>query len=342
MAEANESSLHGGDPPTPVVLVTFRARSDLRWAIQTGLAGAASLVLLQEVPAADRPAAVRSAKALLSWNVPRELSPEEISQLHEGRLVQLLSAGANQVPFADVPESVVVASNVGAYAEPMAEHVLAMALALVKQLPQRHTAMARGEFPQRPPTRSVAGLVCGILGYGGIGKAVAALLRPLGVRIRAINTTGKTNDDVEFIGTLADLDEVLGAADVAVVALPLTNATRGLIGRRELALMKPDAVLINVARGAIVQEQALYEHLQRNPEFTAGIDAWWVEPFGQGEFRTDFPFFDLPNVMGSPHNSALVPGIEAVAARRAAENVARHLRGEPVRGIVRREDYQAE
>jgi phosphoglycerate dehydrogenase-like enzyme len=342
MPEANEQGSQKDDPRIPTVVVTFRARSDLREAILAGLAGAASVVLLQDVPAADRAAAVRAADALLSWNVPRELSPEELAQLHEGQLVQLLSAGANQVPFADVPDWVAVASNVGAYAEPMAEHVLAMALALVKQLPQRHAAMARGEFPQRPPTRSVDGLVCGILGYGGIGKAVAALLRPLGVRIRAINTTGQTDDDVEFIGMVADLDEVLDAADVVVVALPLTNATRGLIGRRELEVMKPDAVLINVARGPIVQEQALYEHLVRYPGFAAGIDAWWVEPFGQGEFRTDFAFFQLPNVLGSPHNSALVPGIEAVAARRAAENVARHLRGQPIGGIVRREDYQAE
>jgi phosphoglycerate dehydrogenase-like enzyme len=330
------------DHSVRTVLVTFRADFEMRRAIQEGLGHTASLVLLQEVPATDRAAAVRSAEALLSWNVPRELSTEEIAELHEGQLVQLLSAGANQVPFAGVPDSVVVASNVGAFAEPMAEHVLAMTLALVKRLPQKHAAMARGEFPQRPPTRSVADLVCGILGYGGIGKAVAALLRQLGMRIRAINTTGQTDDDVEFIGTLADLDEVLRPADVAVVALPLTNLTRGLIGRRELEVMKPDAIMINVARGAIVQERALYEHLLANPAFMAGIDAWWVEPFGQGEFRTDFPFFELPNVLGSPHNSALVPGIEAVAARRAAENVARYLHGEPVKGIVRREDYQGE
>jgi len=71
-----------------------------------------------------------------------------------------------------------------------------------------------------------------------------------------------------------------------------------------------------------------------------GIDAWWREPLGQGEFRTDVPFFELPNVLGSPHNSALVPGSLEVAAHQAALNVLRYLRHEPVNGLVRREDYE--
>ena len=86
-------------------------------------------------------------------------------------------------------------------------------------------------------------------------------------------------------------------------------------------------------------DAALFEHLRSNPSFSAGIDAWWTEPFSAGEFRVDRPFFDLPNVLGSPHNSALVPGILEHAARMATENVARYLRGEPVRGVVNREDY---
>jgi glycerate dehydrogenase len=326
------------DDSTPTVLVTFRADPDIRGALDGALDGVASLAFLDE--AADRARALRSAPALLSWNLPKELSAGEMHALPGGTVVQLLSAGANQVPFADIPESVVVASNVGAFAEPMAEHVLAMALALAKRLPQKHAALAHGEFLQRPPTRSVAGMVVGILGFGGIGKATAGLFGPLGVRIHAINTSGQTDQEVTFVGTLDDLDQVLRGADVVVIALPLNSRTAGLVGRRELELMKPDAILINVARGAIVDERALYEHLRASPEFSAGIDAWWVEPFGQGEFRTDFPFFELPNVLGSPHNSAIVPGIEAVAAGRAAENVARFLRGDQVRGIVRRQDYE--
>jgi phosphoglycerate dehydrogenase-like enzyme len=163
----------------------------------------------------------------------------------------------------------------------------------------------------------------------------------LGARIHAVNTSGRTNEAVEFVGTLADLDAVLAASDFLVIALPLTKSTRGLIGRRELAEMKPTAILVNVARGAIVDEEALYQHLRTHADFAAGIDAWWNEPRGKEKFSTRFPFLELPNLIGSPHSSALVPGVELLAVRRAAENVARHLRGEPVTGVLRREDYEA-
>jgi phosphoglycerate dehydrogenase-like enzyme len=109
--------------------------------------------------------------------------------------------------------------------------------------------------------------------------------------------------------------------------------------------MKPDAILVNVARGAIVEEGALYEHLRAHPEFGAGVDAWWREPHDQasgapGGFRPDFPFFDLPNFLGSPHNSAIVPGFHLMAARWAAENVLRYLEGRSFMGVVHREDYE--
>ena len=321
------------------MVVTFEGEADLRASIEAGLGPTATARYLSDVAVPDRAAEIRSAVAVLAWNPQRELGSDGLAALRDVRLLQLMSAGANHLPFGEIPDTVTITSNVGAFAEPMAEHVLAMALALAKRLPQKHAELAAGGFHQRPPTRRVEGLVCGILGFGAIGKATARRMRPLGVGIHAVNTTGATDEEVQFAGTLADLDAVLAASDFVVVALPLTRATDGLIGARELALMKPDAILINVARAAIVQERALYDHLVANPEFTAGIDAWWVEPFSGEEFRTDFPFLELPNVLGSPHNSAIVPGIIEHAAGMAAENVAAFLRGESVRGLVRREDY---
>lgn len=325
--------------PAPSVLVTFRAEPEVRSALHSGLGVAGSIAFLEEQPEPQRVGALEAADAVVAWNPGRELRDGEIEAFGHVRLLQLMSAGANHLPYDRIPDSVTIASNVGAFAEPMAEHVLAMALALAKRLPQKHAELAAGGFHQRPPTRRVEGLVCGILGFGAIGTATARRMRPLGIRVHAVNTSGATDEQVAFVGTLADLDAVLAVSDIVVVALPLTRATDGLLGARELALMKPDAILINVARAAIVQEQALYEHLVANPVFTAGIDAWWVEPFSGQEFRTDYPFLELPNVLGSPHNSAIVPGIIEHAARMAAENVAAFLRGEPVRGLVRREDY---
>ncbi len=117
------------------------------------------------------------------------------------------------------------------------------------------------------------------------------------------------------------------------------RATRGLIGARELGLMKPKAILVNVARGAIIEEKALYDHLAANPDFCAGIDTWWREPLRGGSFGIEYPFFELPNLIGSPHNSGIVEGILSLASRRAALNVARYLEGKPILGVVRREEY---
>src|ERR687887_708327 len=319
----------------PLVAVPSPAGKD-------GLAGlfgeAARVEPVADLPDQQRTSTLRAADVLLSLNWRRELRPGEGPTLG-ARFVQLLSAGADHLPFDQLPPGALVASNAGAYAEPMAEHAVAMALALLKRLPQHHAELAAGVWDQSSPNRPVRGPVCGILGFGGIGKATGRLLRPLGGRVHAVNTSGRTDEPVEFVGTLDDLDAVLAAADVLLIALPLTRRTRGLIGARELGLMKPDAILVNVARGAIVEQAALYQHLRTHLEFSAGIDAWWVEPFGAGEFRVEHPFFDLPNVFGSPHDSALVPGIMEQATARAAANILRFLRGEPVTGVVRAENY---
>jgi phosphoglycerate dehydrogenase-like enzyme len=324
---------------TRLVAVTCPV-SDNYTKINTEVLGSAATVVFSEQVGEDgRAALVAEAEALIGWNPPRELPAGTLASLPELRLVQLLSAGADSVDFGAIPEHVIVAGNVGAYAAPIAEHVLAMTLALARRLPQRHAGLAAGDFNQREPLITLTGAVCAILGYGGIGAATGRLMRALGASIYAVNSSGQTTDRVDFAGTLADLDLVLTAADVVVIALPLTNKTRGLIGARELSLMKPTAILVNVARGAIIDERALYEHLGLNPQFTAGIDAWWHEPGRAGGFRTDYPFFDLPNLLGSPHNSGIVPGVMRSAARMAAENVLRYLRGSPLTGVMPREEY---
>jgi phosphoglycerate dehydrogenase-like enzyme len=321
------------------LVVTYTIGESKRALLKEIFSKEARLSFLADMPSGLREQTLVGANVLLSWNLPKELGPSELGLLTNVRMIQLLSAGADHVPFTWLPPGIVIASNVGAYADPMAEHVLAMTLALAKNLFREHQNLARGKFNQSKLNRRLRGCACGILGFGGIGRATARLMRTLGARIYAVNTSGKTEEPVEFIGTLNDLQHVLSSSDVVVISLPLTKATRGLIGKRELEWMKPNTILINVARGDIIDEGALYAHLSIHPEFLAGIDAWWIEPFRSGEFRTNYPFLTLPNVLGSPHNSAMIPGITDEGTLRAAENVKHFLKGETPVGVVRREDY---
>jgi glycerate dehydrogenase len=321
-----------------LVAVSYPVDAEFTRINTEALAGEATVAFTYPLGEQERRDTLARAAALIGWNLGRELPAGSLAGAGGLGFVQLLSAGADGIDFTALPPHLVLAGNVGAYAAPMAEHVLAMVLSLAKRLPQRHAALAAGRFEQLP-SLPLRGAACAILGYGGIGKATARLLRAFGARIYAVNSSGRTDDPVEWAGTLDDLDEALAAADVAVVSLPLTLATRGLIGARELGLMKPTAILVNVARGAIVAEAALYEHLRTHPDFCAGIDAWWDEPARGAVFHAGHPFFDLPNFIGSPHNSGIVPGTLEGAARLAAENVVRYLHGEPVAGLVRREDY---
>ncbi|HXF18871.1 MAG TPA: 2-hydroxyacid dehydrogenase [Streptosporangiaceae bacterium] len=303
------------------------------------LGGVAQLSFLGGLPQPDQVGALRQADALIGWQLDRELPAGGLAASSRLGFIQLLSAGLDTVDFAAIPPAITVAGNVGAYADPIAEHVMAMTLSLCKHLQAEHAALAKGQFRRGVPSRTLHGAVCGILGFGGIGQATARLMRPFGARIHAVNRSGQTTEPVDWIGRLDDLDQLLAAADVLVITIPLTAATRGLIGARELALMKPGAILVNVARGPIVDEQALYQHLVANPQFCAAIDAWWHEPSDGTGFRTDYPFFDLPNLLGSPHNSGDVAGVLQFAARRAAENTRRFLTGERVQGVASPADY---
>ena len=144
----------------------------MREVIGARLDGVADLTYLSETEG-RRGEALASADAVLAWMLGAELGPDELAQLGSGCLIQLMSAGVDRVPFDQIPDGVAVASNAGAYAEPMAEHVLALALALAKRLPQEHAALARGVFDQETPTLSIRGSLVGILGFGGIGQASA-------------------------------------------------------------------------------------------------------------------------------------------------------------------------
>lgn len=278
---------------------------------------------------------VESAEVLLSWNPSLEGVNKNNYSLENVKFMQLMSAGFDHIRLDEYPASLKIACNKGAYAEPMAEHVVAMMLAQSKRLFTYHKDMAAGEFKQlESQTKFIKGSTVGIIGFGEIGKAVAKLLQPFGVHVLAINSSGKTNEPVDFIGTLADLDYVLKNSDTLVITIALNEKTEGLINKEKLELMKNDAVLVNVARGPIIDEKSLYEHLKSHPDFYAALDAWWVEPFKYKKFELDYPFFELPNLLGSPHNSALVYNDLLMGTVHAVQNLNRFINGEKVEGLI--------
>jgi phosphoglycerate dehydrogenase-like enzyme len=164
-------------------------------------------------------------------------------------------------------------------------------------------------------------------------------MQALGMKVYGINRSGTADMPVDFIGRITDLKKVLPPSDVVVVTTPLNRETRDLIGRKELEWMKANAILINVGRGEVINQEALYDHLKSRPTFRAGIDTWWSEPADRGKLALDFPFFELPNIIGSTHCADYIPGAIARATKQALENVKRFLLGEDIRGVVDRNDY---
>ena len=270
----------------------------------------------------------------------RELSLREISYLQNLRFIQLVYAGADNLPFNLIPEDIIVAGNVGAFAEPIAEHVLALVLALAKNLLPRNKMLGEDRFDRTGFNQQLSGGICGIIGFGGNGKAIARTMQAMGMKVYGINRSGKTDASIDFIGNTTDLKWVLESSDVVVVTTPLNRETRDLIGRKELEWMKGNTILINVGRGDVINQKALYDHLKTHPDFRAGIDTWWSEPADRGELELDYPFFDLPNIIGSPHCADHVPRSIPGATRKALENVKCFLLGNPIRGVLDRNDYR--
>ena len=318
----------------PCILVAHRPTPEARAAYGRELGSGCELLFRPDLSPEEWAAARARAGVLIAWNPRIEITADDVAAMTSLGFVQLLTAGVDHVPLHLFPRDLPVASNAGVFAGPMAEFALAMTLAAAKRLPVEHREMREGRFNQFVVNRTLDGAVCAILGFGGVGRAAARLFRALGAEIHAINRRGETDEEVAFVGTLAALETVLRRADVVVISLSLTGATAGLIGARELGWMKEDAILVNVARGEIVDQDALYRHLAANARFFACLESWWIEPVRHGEFRIDHPFLDLPNVIAAPHNSASVPGAQVEAVRRGARNVRRWLDGEAPRNLL--------
>jgi phosphoglycerate dehydrogenase-like enzyme len=322
------------------ILVTYQPGDKERKIYREFLEGLAPVCYLKDEPPGNRRDLFNAADVVIALSFSqKEVDPEEIPLLRNTSFIQLIYAGADDIPFEQIPVDIILASNVGAFAMPIAEHVLALALALAKNLLPKNEHLKKGVFDRSGFNQELRGGVCGIIGFGGNGREIAKTMHAMGMNVYGINRSGKADLPIDFIGSVDNLRKVLEASQVLVVATPLTRETKDLIGKRELGWMRKDAILINVARGDVINQKALYEHLKAQPDFRAGIDTWWAEPDKIGPYKPEYPFFELPNFIGSPHCADLVPRSIPNATRSALENVKNFLMGHDLRGIINRDDY---
>ncbi|MGC8653394.1 MAG: 2-hydroxyacid dehydrogenase [Candidatus Kryptoniota bacterium] len=307
--------------------------------IQNKLGNLCEIDFIHKADDSIRKESLVKADIVMAMNIKRDLKEEEFELIKNAKLIQITLAGADIIPFEKLSPHTVVCSNGGAYSDPIAEHAMGMMLSLARNFLPLHRSLSNGIFDQWTKHKLLKGSTLGIIGFGGIGKRTAELARGFGMKIFAINKTGKSDIHTDFIGTIDDLDYLLKNSDFILLSIALNKHTKKIIGKRELELMKPDAVLINVARGDLVDEGALYNHLKANPQFKAGIEAWWIEPFNYPKFEIHYPFFELDNFLGSPHNSYLVDGIMMKALDAAVDNILAYIEQRPLKNIQNREDY---
>jgi phosphoglycerate dehydrogenase-like enzyme len=279
------------------------------------------------------------AAAMLVAHTRRELPAWTYSLTPKVRFVQRIFTGLDGFPFDDFPRDVQVAANGGGYAPFVAEHVVALLLAVHHNLPENVAQVRVGRLRPAMPNRYVRDSVALVLGFGSIGREVARRLRALGLRVEGVSRSGSPDPDAEAMHASRDLRAAVSRADVVIECRPLTTETRGTLDAAVLAAMRPEATLVNVGRAGTVDEGALYEHLRSQPAFHAAIDVWWEENYVAGVLHTRFPFADLPNFLGTPHVAGIGPAARDYAETKAVENLVRFFDGQPPRYVADRAEY---
>ena len=257
------------------------------------------------------------------------------------RLVQVPGAGLDRIDRAALGASTELA-NVYGHEVGIAEYAMGAILALTRQFGRLDSALRHGAWESQwavgvePPTPwpELAGKTLGILGYGHIGACLARRARAFDMTVLAIRRTPTPDADALVRGPEA-LDDVLSRADYVVITLPLTPDTRGLLDARRLARMKRTAMLVNVARADIVDEDALYQALVERTIAAAALDVWYRYPkAAEPTPPARRPFHELPNVLMTPHVSGWTDGMLEARARLIADNLERLARGEPPRNLI--------
>ena len=289
--------------------------------------------------------AVADARVYMGYGIPAEV-------LEHGRRLEWVHSGAAGVAGSLHPamlaSDVLFTNSAGVHAAPMAETVMAMILHFARGLDVAVRARQEGRWAAPEywaadaPVTEVGASTVGIVGFGGIGREVARRAAAMGARVLAVRRGGddmltciiddeKYNLEYEVGAGLNVLDHTIGQSDYLVLALPETAETRGLMTAERLAAMKPGAVLINVARGRLVDEQALVEALDSGRLRGAALDVFHTEPL-----PADHPFYRHPRVLMTPHISATTFRFWDRQTELITDNIGRFARGERLRNLVDR------
>lgn len=274
--------------------------------------------------------ALPGARALFVWDFFNPALASAWPAADALEWVHVAAAGVDAVMFDELRDSPVQVTNArGVFDTPIAEFVLTSVLAHLKALPQLAQAQRERRWEHRE-TGTAAGRHALVVGTGGIGRATARLLRAVGLQVRGVGRVAR-EDDPDF-GTVLASDELarhVDWADHLVLVAPLTEQTRGLVGREVLAAMRPHAQLINVGRGELVDEPALIAALQHGDLAAAALDVFVTEPL-----PTDSPLWTLPGVQVSAHLSGDAVGWRDALARQFEDNLRAWLAGESFASVV--------
>jgi phosphoglycerate dehydrogenase-like enzyme len=236
-------------------------------------------------------------------------------------------------------KGVIVASAKGVNSFYVAEMALALMLSLAKRVPEFDRMAKRGVFlpySWEYSSGTLKGKTVVILGYGGIGRELARLLKPFGARVIGVKReAGSPDSYADLVVSIKEIEKYIGEADLLVITAPLTKETKGLVGRDLLSKIKRGAYIVNVGRGAIIDEDSLYEALSSCVLSGAALDVWWLYPGrGQGGAYSSRGIHTMDNVIATPHRAGFVEEAERDIAVFIIENVRKFIRGEKPEGLV--------
>ncbi|MBQ12416.1 MAG: hypothetical protein CMJ45_12820 [Planctomyces sp.] len=270
------------------------------------------------------------------------IAPEVLNPGSRLRWVHSIRAGTEDLltPELIAAEHVAFTACEGPHAPLIAEHMVLLMLSLARQMPGRIKDQENHRWGKdtqgnvRHASTQMLGNTIAILGVGQIGENLARICKVgFGMKVLGMSRTSRGCEHVDRYFDRSDLHEALGEADVVGLCLALTPSTKGIIGKAEFEAMKPTGLLINAARGGVINEDALVDAMNAGTIGGAGLDTVGEEPLSE-----DSPLWDLPNTIITPHAAALTGGVGAEVGNFMIENIRRFADGQPLLGAVHRHE----